>query len=399
MMSMRSALQVLLPGVAETALLRACLHEGEAARAGLDLFMQSYPGPHQDVRRAVAPWRALLPLLERSGSRNGLAMGADFQAFVRAARVREERRSDRYFAIAGDAIRMLEAAGVRATVVRGAALSVRVYEHRALRHCHDLDLLIEPRTLHRASASLTGQPFNGSIVAATRDDVIVEHESGLHVSLHTRPFAPAAYEDAERSFLRGRDVVSIDGAEAGTPSNEATLVHVLGHASCAQSRRNLRWVADAWHLIMRTSIDWDDVLARIDAHRLELPLSVLLEFIAAFGAPVPPEVFVRLRDRTVRSSWLAQDVALGGAVTSLRGAVAGIWGAAHSWRDRAQVVRWAAIPTPSYLRTSCSVSSKWLTPVLYLYRPVRFIARRISHRSLMKRDPDQSYGPEIAMLR
>src|SRR5690606_10214271 len=149
----------------------------------------------------------LLPLLERSGSRNGLPMGADFKAFIRAARVREERRSARFFAIAGDAIRTLEAVGVRATVVRGAALSGRVYEERALRHCHDLARLVEAHPRDKASVALTGPPFSGSIVASTRDDMIVEHAAGLHDSLHTRPVAPVAYGGAELSFSRGHEVV------------------------------------------------------------------------------------------------------------------------------------------------------------------------------------------------
>jgi hypothetical protein len=379
---MAEALSVLVPSEAETALLQACLHSGESARHGWQCWRGRPGASPAEVCSALAKSRTLLPLLERSAARNDLDLGRDVLPYLRAVALREELRAARYRMIAADAITALDRAGTDPWVVRGAALAATAYESWPLRHCHDLDLLVDAQALEGAVAALDGAGFRQVAgVAASCTDSVVEHPSGLQVALHTRPFA-LAYYAADDAFRRGGQHVAIEGLLVAAPSPEATLVHVLGHATYSSSRRNLRWVADAWHILSRPDeLDWEDVQARIAAHRLALPVSVLLDYLAAFGMAVPPGALTRLRERAARADRVAEDVALGGITSAMQGDVLGIWRSTRSWRARLRLARWAVAPTPTYVRETFGVPGDWRLPFCYLYRPARFLGGRLARRS------------------
>jgi hypothetical protein len=206
----------------------------------------------------------------------------------------------------------------------------------------------------------------------------VEHASGLHVRLHVRPFALPYYDAPLDDFVRSGGRASIDGTAACVPPAESTLVHVLGHASYSASRRNLRWMADAWHLLSRhPGLDWDLVASRVQAYRLTLPVSVLLDYLADFGMPVPPDVVARLRKRAAAAVPVAEDVALGGALAATQGDVRRLWRSTRSWRGRVRVARWAVAPSPAYVRSAFAPPRPWLYPLLYFYRPARFAAAKL----------------------
>ena len=369
------ALSVLLPTGAETALLRACLHSSDSARDGWERWRAGRTARAAELCTALARWRSLLPLLECSAVRNDLDVGCDVLPYLRATALREELRAVRYRRIVASALTALEDAGITALVVRGAALAATVYDAWSLRHCHDLDLLVDADMLDAAASALARAGFGrvpGS--PAPRTDAIAEHASGLPIALHTRPFAIAYNDAVGDSFTRGSRLITIEGVRGRAPSPEATLVHVLGHATYSSSRRNLRWVADAWHIVSRHGdLEWEDVLARIAVHRLDLPVSVLLGYLAEFGAAVPAHALTVVRERAASADRLAEDVALGGATAATQGDVVGIWRSMSSWRGRLRLVRWAVAPTRAYLRGAFSVRSDWRIPLCYLYRPARFV--------------------------
>jgi hypothetical protein len=381
-LSVAEALSVLLPSQTETALLRACLHSGDSARHGWQAWRGRRGASAAELCAALAKSRTLLPLLERSAARNDLDLGRDVLPYLRATALREELRAARYRMIAAEAIMVLDRSGISPWVVRGAALAATVYESWPLRHCHDLDLLVDAQALEGAVAALNGAGFRRVAgVATPSTDSVVEHPSGLQVALHTRPFA-LAYYAADDAFRRGRQHVAIEGLLVAAPSPEASLVHVLGHATYSSSRRNLRWVADVWHILSRPDeLDWDDVQARIASHRLALPVSVLLGYLAAFGMAVPPSALTRLRERAARADRVAEDVALGGIASAMQGDVLGIWRSTRSWRARLRLARWAVAPTPAYLRETFGAPGDWLLPFCYLYRPARFLGGRLARRS------------------
>jgi hypothetical protein len=375
-------LSVLKPTETETALLRACLHSGPSARDGWARWREGRKSSGAALCAELANWRTLLPLLERSVARSAIDVGPDVRSYFRATALREELRAERYQKIAGAGLTALEDGGIAAMVVRGAALAATVYPAWPLRHCHDLDLLIPPGQLAAAEDALVRAGFRRTAhKAASRVDAIVEHAAGLGISLHTRPFAVAYHHSDADTFARGSRRITIDGVVVSTPSPEATLVHVLGHATYSSSRRNLRWVADAWHVLSgHPHLDWDDVVVRIAAHRLDLPVSGLLGYLAAFGLPVPADALAQVRERAGHADRLAEDVALGGITAATQGDVMGMWRSAQSWRGRLRLARWVVAPTPAYVREAFAVPTDWLIPLCYLYRPARFVAGRLARR-------------------
>jgi hypothetical protein len=377
-------LSVLLPTGDETALLGACLHSGERARHAWARWRAGRDGPDERLCNDLAATRTLLPLLGRSVSRNGLDAGAGVLAYLRATTLREELRTARYRQIAAAAVAALARDGVPAVVVRGAALAATVYDAWCLRHCHDLDLLVPPDDVARAVGALAGADCTpaGSSLDARHGGAVAEHTSGLHIALHTRPFAVPYYDAPLDPFAGHVRQVTIDGVSARTTVPEATLVHVLGHASYSTSRRNLRWVADAWHLLARhPELDWAQVAARVETHRLTLPVSVLLGYLADLGLPVPPDALAHLRDRGADAGRAAEDVALGGALAATEGDVRRLWRSTPSWRGRMRVARWAVAPSAAYLRSAYAVRRPWHYPLCYVYRPARFAAGRLARRT------------------
>jgi hypothetical protein len=211
--------------------------------------------------------------------------------------------------------------------------------------------------------------------------VVLRHASGLGVALHTRPFSVAFYDVAVDRFVERAQSIVIEGVPALTPSPEAMLVHVLGHATYSASRKNLRWVTDAWSLLARhPGISWSEIEALLDACRITLPVSVLLRYLATFGMPVPREVMERVLRRASAATPAAQDVALGGALAALSGDLRSLWRSSRSWRSRARLARWMLAPMPGYVRSAFPVTSPWGLPLCYLYRPFRFLAGRLARR-------------------
>jgi hypothetical protein len=372
-------LGALLPAPRESALLRACLLDGPDARAAWREWLAAGPVPVEAQRRELARARTLLPLLARSAERNDLPLDPGISDYARAATLREELRAERYLALAAGALRALREAGVTTMVVRGAALAATVYERWSLRHCHDLDLLV-PASEHPAALRALARAGFRTIAAA--DGTRAEHDAGMQVALHERPFVAAWYAASPDTFARRSRTLLVGGVAADVPSSEAMLVHVLGHASCASSNRNLRWVADAWHVIARSeSLDWDDVVQLTCAHRLELPLATMLDYLATLASPVPATVLNLLRARATAANGAAEDAALGGMAAAAQGDLRRIWRCCHSSADRRRLLRWAVAPSTGYLRSAFGIRRRWLLPLMYLYRPLRFGYGRVRARA------------------
>ena len=395
-LTLEDTLSVLLPTAGETALLAACLHRGARAREGWSAWCAIH-GPSEDARRnALAATRTLMPLLSHSAARNDLDLGRGVFSYVRAAALREELRAVRYRQIVAEGLAALGRDGTRVFVARGAALAATTYDDWRLRHCHDLDLLVRPQELPAAVNALGSVGCIAMQPRTAHGGAVLRHPSGLELSLHTRPFAIAYYDVSVDRFVGTVRSVSIDGVEALTPSAEATLAHVLGHASYSSSRRNLRWVADAWNLVAhRPDLDWDEVVARIDSYRLTLPVCILLRYLDDFGVEVPRAALAHVMERATCAGGVAEDIAVGAVHGGPRGDLRSLWRSTSSWRGRLRLVRWMIAPSPAYMRSIFPLADAWLLPVCYAYRPARFVAARLMGRTTARR-VERSSLPRIA---
>ncbi|HEX3175486.1 MAG TPA: nucleotidyltransferase family protein [Methylomirabilota bacterium] len=375
-------LALLLPGPDETALLEACLHTGARAVHAWERWRARPGASSATVCRDLARTRTLLPLLARSAARNGLALGPEALAYVRAAALREEVRSVRVRRLSTQALAALAAAGTTAYAARGVALAATVYESWSLRHCHDVDILVPAAEQERAVRALAGAGFHGGPRRSTADGgARLVHGSGLALAAHTRVFAVPYYEVPLDAFVRSARAVDLDGTPARVPAPEALLVHVLGHATYSASRANLRWVADAWHVVAaHPDLDWSDVVARVAASRLAVPVATVVGYLAMLGVSIPDSVAASLRELAARSDRAAQDVALGGVHAAIASDTARMWRASISWRGRLRLIRWAVAPSRAYMRSAFAAAHAWSCPIYYVYRPLRFLARHLTGR-------------------
>jgi hypothetical protein len=387
-LTLGDTLEVLLPSDDETALLAACLDSGARACAAWARWRTARAASEAALRDDLVPRRALLPLLSRSATRNGLDIGGGLLAAIRAATLREERRADRFRQLTAEVLTLLQRAGIEPALLRGAALAATVYPAWELRHCHDLDLLVAPAELDGATRALN-EVGSRTLPASPRapGSVLLHHPSALQVALHVHPFAAPYYAVAREQFIANRRSIIVDSVRAWGLSAEANVVHVLGHASTSSSRQNLRWVADVWQLLAsHPELDWQAVVELLAACRLTLPVFILLQYSARFGMPVPAPVLSQLAAHAARAPRAAEEVALGGAHAAAQGRLRNLWAATPSWRARARIARWLVAPSADYMRSAYPGSSAWLLPVRYAHRPARAIAAKLAEWHTTRHD-------------
>ena len=233
-----------VPPDAAVPLLRACLGRPDAWAALGD------PRPAlamPDITRA-----GLMPQLLHAAEEAGVALDPAVRSALRTGRVYSELR-----------LKELEPAcrdGITGDVVvlRGLALAHTVYADPALRHCHDLDLLVP------------GAPG------------VSEHPSGLPISRHASLFSfrHVGLEDVETA------PTVVGGVPARVLAPADALVHCCVHAATNGVVHGPLWCVDAG--LLARDVDFDQVAERAGvwrvARQLRAPLSWLRD---ALGVPVP----------------------------------------------------------------------------------------------------------------
>lgn len=282
-----------LPTAEQTLLLRACLLAGSDGRAAWDAWLGAVEDPVAAFRADSGGYRKLGALLAAALRDQGVVPAdAHFRMALRAAVMREEGRTLRYEAVAAGILEALYAYGVDPVVLRGAAVAATAYPRPALRHCHDIDLLVEADELDPAidalrAAGCTPRPVDNP------GDAEAVHNSGLPISLHTRLFPFAPY-DAVTASVRARGVRAV---VAGVPTRVLApsdmVLHVCGLGFCSPRRRSILWVPDSWHVLTRyPDMDANGLVDTALEGRLAVPLSVTLGYLRdELGASVPASAF------------------------------------------------------------------------------------------------------------
>jgi hypothetical protein len=322
-----------------------------------------------------------LPLLFAAFQRNGVEADHEFLTILRAASLREELRAQTYRRICRDLLSAFAATGISSIVLKGAALADLVYAYPALRHCHDLDLLLEEPDPSRAIGALSSLGF--SLLDRTTplgewQDLQFVHETGLPLVLHRHLFRLPLYNAIAPEMQARSQIhhVADVPVQILTPTDQ--LLHVCGHAASCASRESLRWACDAWLLIKRfPHLDWDLLEDCAKRCHLTLPLSVLLDYLATeLRSPIPAAFLTRLTALAARAHTVECEAALWGAHASGRGRFKNLLRMTSTWRARIFVLRWILFPSPTYLRAMRYVRSSWHLPCYYLSRPLRYVAQR-----------------------
>lgn len=377
------ALRRLLPDDAQTLLLRAALDGDKGAEA-----WATWRASH-NLQATLTGNRAgvkgLLPLLAYNLERNGAEVAADDLSLLRMARYREQLRMERYQTILGQTLAALQTAGVNSILLKGGALTLTTYPEATLRHCHDIDLLVQPRDLPQAAARLLAHDFRYAPAHTPLDDALaagdlhLTHNSGLPIVLHTRLFRNDFYgmalEDAWQSALPvGKGLAGMMLAP------EWELVHIVGAMLCAPSRARVTWVCDAYTLMAaHPMLDWARVCEIARQCRLAMALYAALDYLRQQRQRfVPSFVLVELQRDFAQASWADVAELLQSARRQQAASYGDLFAAATNWQERAALLRWILFPPlPASQRQQ---ASGWQSPLFYLRfnlrRGARFLARR-----------------------
>ena len=323
----------------------------------------------------------LLPFLGSGVRHLNSPAGKELQTYLRIARLREQVRTGRVREICGRVLDVLQSAAIPAIILKGIAAAETVYPETGLRHCHDLDLLVQPKDLPRAISSLSQTDFQPGFQGNYGSQQLL-HSSGFPVTVHTTLFQVAPYN---RGFEEIWDLTwetVICGRRAVILQPEESLLHICVHAATVGSRFSPCWAADASLIIRKLGpLDWPRLLRYAEEAPLAIPLSVTLDYLAGeLGAPIPPEVLETLRHQARASRPEARRAALTAILMSAQGRSMEVVRSAGGWRRRFRTLRWLLLPPVQTLRWLTNPSSPWTLPFLYCMRPsgaaVRLLARR-----------------------
>ncbi|HVF48441.1 MAG TPA: nucleotidyltransferase family protein [Pyrinomonadaceae bacterium] len=205
-------------------------------------------------------------------------------------------------------LRLFESQGIEAIPYKGPALAVCAYGNVALRQFVDLDILVRPRDVTRASALLAADGYEPHFKLSAAEEKAFMRLS--YVQLFTRDAGQRAVElhwaiaprffsfplQTERLWQRA-ETVKLAGKEVRAPAPDDLLLLLCVHGSKDLWER-LEWVCGIAELTRSgREIEW----ARLFEHAQELGSlrMILLGLSLAhtlLDAPLPPEVLRRIED-------------------------------------------------------------------------------------------------------
>ncbi len=368
-------LALTLPQPHETAYLRACLLDGADARAALAEWLSRVGDPRIALMNDQRGLKALLPLLYDNLRSSGAELSAALSVYLKSAYLREELRGETFRRLTAEALGPLAQANLRLMPVRGVALVPTAYGGRwAMRHCHDVDLLVDDADFVRAQALLSGAGFN-ALRLPDRIDLTLQNEAGLTISLHRRALAVASYRLPFDDLWARAQEIELPGGRFHGPSPEDMLLHLCAHAFSHPGMKRLQWPVDVFRLLKVTSaLDWNAVAQRAEACGIALPVAAGLAYVGeSLSANVPADALEWLTRLAARTSVIGQETLLYG---TFAGPGAGAGGAriihlARRSPSRRALLRWLLLPSPAYLRTV--EGRRGTLPLIYATRPLRII--------------------------
>ena len=285
--------RALRPNERETAFLQACLLDGDAASAGWHRWLELCGAPLAALREDRIGIKRHLPRLYANLVAAGTTIGRDIEPYLRTAVAREQMRSRAFRTALGQSLAALGSNGIRATLLRGAAIGETLLDAPWQRHSHDVDLHVGAADLERAAAALAAAGFQPLPSHDRRKERRVEHSNGLPICLHTRLLDASPASLAEPAMLARALEAEAVGRTVSVLRAEDMLVHVCCHAATHGSRRALGWIIDAVTLIHRPGFDW----SQIDASTWDTAGCLLAPSLEVLADVVPGILPSELRER------------------------------------------------------------------------------------------------------
>ena len=336
----------MLPDAQDTLLLRACLGDGAIAARAWQAWLAPIPDlPTVLVERPRT--RRFLPLLSHALCSQSITVTEPALSILRAATLWEERRAVQLRPILTQVLATLRETGADVLLLKGVALAETVYPQFRLRHCHDLDLLVEPEALPAAREALLATGFQRMAVAGQVRDgptLALQHEGGLPVNLHTTLWSSQAPDRLLADLQRRATTIAIDSQSARILAPMDMLLHICGHAGIGAGPGNWTWIVDAAMILRRHAAsveDWARLVSNAAESDLAVALAVRFSSLAErFELPIPATVLNRL----VETAWRSPSGEKDAAISTAR-AASGVPLIAmvrrSGWRSRIEIARWA----------------------------------------------------------
>lgn len=203
------------------------------------------------------------------------------------------------------ALGVLQAAGIRPMMLKGAALMARFPAISAKRPNADYDILLPAGTLKRAWEALKDKGF--SQLSASWDDfeaalphsgaAITIHGKGHEIDLHWRPvwnitddtLTDRAFASASEALLQGEPVL--------VPSVAHQLFFAMARCEPSDQSECFTRLMEGYFLLSKaTDVDWDEFATLVARYGLEAPAHNFLNALAAeAGVSVPAGILSRIQ--------------------------------------------------------------------------------------------------------
>ena len=372
-------LSMVLPNEQQTQFLRACLWSGEdGCRAWLN-WSETCSDTRDILRKREFGLKGLTPLLYHNLQRNELEIVPSLLTFLRTAQIYEEKRTIVFREICQNVLMVLNSAKKQFLVVKGAAFADTAFEKPSLRHCHDLDIVLEdsdPREILALLAPL-GFTLSSRKISCGWENFNLVHQDGLPVSLHRNFFGISLYNRVEKEMWARCEGKLVADVPCRVLSPADALLHVCGQAFVSGHSTLPMWASDSWASVIRfPDLHWEQLIASARQSHLALPMFVMLGYLAEkLQAPIPSQVLVDL-GRAASKNIVGQEIALSLARKFRNGGLKGLLGKTKNWQTRFPIFRWIMFPSLDYLRWTNPHTRPWVLPFLYVSRPVKYLARR-----------------------
>ncbi|MFH1084393.1 MAG: nucleotidyltransferase family protein [Chloroflexota bacterium] len=291
-------------------------------------------------------------------------------------------RNALYLGALARALARLEAAGIAAIVLKGAALAETLYEQIAVRPLGDLDLLVQREDGAAALAALAELGYApldpearpGAALAWENEVCLtcpqpLPHLLEIHWSLFDSPHYQQRlamdwfWDTAQRATVGGREALIL--------GPEAQLVHLCGHLALHHEGQGWLWHHDIAELLARrgATLDWGLALEQAERGELVVAMQTVLGRVAAaWQAPIPPAALARLAALRPSPAEMRAMAPLSAPSATVAGRFWADLAAMPGWRARLRYALESLFPSSDYMRQRYAIRHGWLLPLYYPWR-------------------------------
>lgn len=198
-------------------------------------------------------------------------------------------------------LKLLEQAGIRTLVTKGAALTITAYRDYGARPFGDSDILV-PYDQHVQAIKLLfeqgwksryGEPDSRLALHHSMD---MKHPNGAMLDLHWYATWESSAPHRDQDWWDAAVEIDVIGVKTLAFCATDQLLHALIHGGWWNAMSPCRWVADAMIVLRgRSPLDWDRFVEQVHKRQVSRTISSMLRYLKQeYAADIPDQVLDRL---------------------------------------------------------------------------------------------------------